>query len=36
MNNSNGWMGGEMWIWSAVCMLVVILLVVAILKLTKK
>jgi len=36
MNNSNGWMGGGMWIWPVVCVLVVILLVVAILKLTKK
>jgi len=39
MNNTNGWMGGMgggMWVWTVVGILVVVLLVVAIRKLSKK
>ena len=32
----NGWMGGGMWIWTVIGVLVVILLVIAINKLSKK
>jgi len=32
----NGWMGGGMWLWTVVGVLVVVLLVVAINKLSKK
>jgi hypothetical protein len=32
----NGWMGGGMWIWTAIGVLVVVLLVVAINKVSKK
>ena len=32
----NGWMGGGMWIWTLLGILVVVLLVVLIIKLTKK
>jgi hypothetical protein len=36
MNHTDGWMGGEMWIWTAVGVVVVVLLVVAITKLSKR
>ena len=36
MNYTNGWMGGGMWIWMAIGVLLVVLLVVAIGKLSKK
>jgi uncharacterized membrane protein len=36
MNHTDGWMGGGMWIWAVIGMLVVVLLVVAISKLSKK
>jgi hypothetical protein len=36
MNNTNGWMGGGMWIWTVVGVLAAVLLVVAISKLSKK
>ena len=36
MNHAYGWMGGEMWFWSAISALVVVLLVVAINKLSDK
>ncbi len=32
----NGWMGGGMWIWTVIGVLIVVLLVVAINKLSKK
>ena len=32
----NGWMGGDMWLWTAVGILLVIFLVMAINKLSKK
>jgi hypothetical protein len=32
----NGWMGGEMWLWTVIGVLVVVLLVVVINKLSKK
>lgn len=32
----NGWMGGGTWIWPVVCVLLVVFLVVAIAKLSKK
>lgn len=32
----NGWMGGGMWIWTVIATLVVVLLVLAIIKLSKK
>jgi hypothetical protein len=32
----SGWMGGGTWIWPVVCVLLVVLLVVAITKLSKK
>jgi uncharacterized membrane protein len=36
MNHSNGWMGGGMWIWTVIGVLVVVLLVVLINKVSKK
>lgn len=36
MNHSNGWMGGGMWLWWVIGVLVVVLLVVAITKLSNK
>jgi len=36
MNYNNGWMGGGMWIWTALGVVVVALLVVVISKLSKK
>ena len=36
MNHNNGWMGGGMWIWTALGVLLVALLVVVISKLSKK
>jgi uncharacterized membrane protein len=36
MNHAYGWMGGGMWIWTTIGLLVVVLLVVAINKLSKK
>jgi hypothetical protein len=36
MMNSTGWMGGGMWIWTVIGVLVVVLLVVVIAKLSKK
>ena len=36
MNYSNGWMGGGMWIWTVIGVLVVVLLFVVIGKLFKK
>jgi hypothetical protein len=36
MNYTNGWMGGGMWIWTAIGLLVVVLLVVVITKLSNK
>ncbi len=36
MNNSGGWMGGGMWIWTLIGVLVVVLLVVVINKQSKK
>lgn len=36
MNHTDGWMGGGMWIWPVIGVLVVILLVVAIVKLSRK
>lgn len=36
MNQTNGWMGGGMWVWSVVGTLLVVLIVVAIMKLAKK
>ena len=36
MNYSGGWMGGGMWIWMVIGVLVVVLLVVVINKLSKK
>jgi len=36
MNSMDGWMGGGMWIWTVIGVLVVVLLVVAINKLSKK
>ena len=35
-NWTNGWMGGGMWIWPVIGILLVVLLVVAISKLLKK
>ena len=34
MNHTYGWMGGGMWIWTVICVLVVVLLVVVITKLS--
>jgi hypothetical protein len=36
MNHTDGWMGGGMWIWTMVGAVVVVLLVVAITKLSKR
>ncbi len=36
MNGTNGWVGGGMWIWTVVGVLVVVLLVVLINKVSKK
>jgi len=36
MNHTNGWMGGGMWLWTAIGILVVVLLVVLISKLSNK
>jgi uncharacterized membrane protein len=36
MHYSNGWMGGGMWIWTVIGVLVVVLLVVLINKVSKK
>lgn len=36
MNNAYGWMGGGMWVWTVIGVLVVVLLVIAINKLSKK
>ena len=36
MNYTDGWMGGGMWIWTVIGVLVVVLLVVVINKLSKK
>ena len=36
MNDTHGWMGGGMWIWTVIGVLVVVLLVVVISKLLNK
>ena len=36
MNHTNGWLSGGMWIWTIIGVLVVVLLVVVIIKLSKK
>ena len=36
MNHTDGWMGGGMWIWTVIGVLVVVLLVVVINKMSKK
>lgn len=36
MNHTNGWMGGGMWLWTVIGVLVMVLLVVAINKLSRK
>ena len=36
MNHTNGWLGGGMWVWTVIGVLVVVLLVVAITKLSNK
>ena len=36
MNHADGWMGGGMWLWTVIGVLVVVLLVVAISRLFKK
>jgi len=36
MNSTHGWMGGGMWLWTVIGLLVVVLLVVLINKLSKK
>jgi hypothetical protein len=36
MNHTDGWMGGGMWIWTVIGVLVVVLLAVVINKLSKK
>ena len=36
MNYTNGWMGGGMWIWTVIGVLVVVLLIVVIIKLSNK
>ena len=36
MMNYNGWMGGGMWIWTVIAVLVVVLLVVVISKVSNK
>jgi hypothetical protein len=36
MNDMNGWMGGGMWIWTVIAVLLVVLVVVMINKMSKK
>lgn len=36
MNHADGWMGSGMWIWAVVGVLTVVLVVILIIKLTKK
>lgn len=36
MNNTSGWMGGGMWLWTVIGLLVIVLLVVVIGKQSKK
>ena len=36
MNHADGWMGGGMWIWPVIGVVVVVLLVVVISKLSRK
>jgi uncharacterized membrane protein len=36
MNHTDGWMGGGMWIWTVIGVVVVVLLVLAITKLSKR
>ena len=36
MNHTNGWMGGGVWLWTVIGVLVVVLLVVLINKVSKK
>jgi hypothetical protein len=36
MNQTDGWMGGGMWIWTVLGVAVVVLLVVAVTKLSKR
>lgn len=36
MNHMDGWMGGGMWIWTVIGVLLVVLLVVVINRLTRK
>ncbi len=36
MNHANGWMGGGMWLWTVIGVLVIVLLVVAINKQSRK
>ncbi len=36
MHGMNGWMGGGMWLWTWIAVLAIVLLVVAISKLSKK
>jgi uncharacterized membrane protein len=36
MNHMDGWMGGGMWLWTVIGVLVVVLLVVAINKVSRK
>jgi len=36
MNHTDGWMGGGMWIWTVIGVLLVVLLVVVISKLSRK
>jgi len=36
MNHTNGWMGGGMWLWTVIAVVVVVLLVFVISKLSKK
>lgn len=36
MNQMNGWMGGGMWLWTVIGVLVLVLLVVLVNKVTRK
>jgi uncharacterized membrane protein len=36
MNHTGGWMGGGMWLWTVIGVLVVVLLVVMIIKVSRK
>lgn len=36
MMNQDGWMGGGMWLWTVIGVLVVVLIVVLIMKVSKK